>query len=53
MEGTIFSLPSEIILIILEYTSYLDANRFGSTCRKFNDLIKENQSLWKKKYKIM
>ncbi|XP_014358472.2 F-box only protein 21 isoform X1 [Papilio machaon] len=48
---TIFTLPDELIFIVLKYNDIRDAINFSATCRHFHDLVKSNQSFWAYKFK--
>lgn len=47
--ANIQSLPYDIILMVLEYTTITDIVRFGGTCKQFNEFVKGAQGLWKTK----
>lgn len=48
---TIFTLPDELIFIVLKYANVRDAINFSATCRHFHNLVKSNQSFWAYKFK--
>ncbi|XP_049867333.1 F-box only protein 21-like [Pectinophora gossypiella] len=48
---TINSLPDEIISLVLLNNDYRDIVSFGSTCKRFNELVQNDQTLWKLQFK--
>lgn len=49
--SSIYSLPDEVLIMILKRTSYADCNSFMRTCKLYNDLLKSSHSLWRVIYR--
>lgn len=47
----IIFLPNEIISMILLNNDCGDIVNFGSTCKRFNEMVNSDQFLWKDKFK--
>ncbi|XP_041977820.1 uncharacterized protein LOC121732096 [Aricia agestis] len=45
-------LPDELISSILSYNDIQDVVNFSSTCKRFYELLGDNNSLWKQKYNV-
>ncbi|NP_001040380.1 F-box only protein 21 [Bombyx mori] len=50
-ELSIYSLPAEVISIILKNNDCQEILNFSSTCKHFNELVNTDQQLWKEKLK--
>ncbi|KAM3963397.1 F-box only protein 21 [Aphomia sociella] len=48
---TIECLPNEVLLLILQYNNCHEIISFGSTCKRFHEMIKCSTKLWKEEFK--
>ncbi|XP_068629401.1 F-box only protein 21-like [Battus philenor] len=44
-------LPDEVIFIILKHNNFNEIANFGLTCKHYNEVINNNMSFWKNKFK--
>lgn len=51
--ASIILLPNEIIAMILQYLPCRDIVSFGSTSKRYYELVNTNQYIWKEKFREM